>query len=78
MIHNAKREDQERTRRNLLHEAKVFSALGDHPNLPMIFHVVASYCSGGFCESIATVHCHCPHAMTVRDMISGIGICFQS
>ena len=40
MIHNETIEDQERARRNLLHEAKVISALGDHPNLPMIFGVV--------------------------------------
>ena len=40
MIHKETIEDQERARRNLLHEAKVISALGDHPNLPMIFGVV--------------------------------------
>ena len=37
MIHSETIEDQERARRNLLHEAKAISALGDHPNLPMLF-----------------------------------------
>lgn len=40
MTHNETSEDKERARRDLLHEAKVASALGDHPNLPMIFGVV--------------------------------------
>ena len=40
MTHDKTMEGQERARKNLLHEAKVFSALGDHPNLPMIFGVV--------------------------------------
>lgn len=33
-------EDKERARRELLHEAKIISSLGDHPNLPIIFGVV--------------------------------------
>lgn len=40
MTHNETSEDEERARRDLLHEAKVVSALGDHPHLPMIFGVV--------------------------------------
>ena len=40
MIHSNTLEDQERARKNLLHEAKILSSLGDHPNLPMIFGVV--------------------------------------
>lgn len=40
MTHNETAEDKERARRDLLHEAKIVSALGDHPNLPMIFGVV--------------------------------------
>jgi len=39
MTHNETAEDKERARRDLLHEAKIVSALGDHPNLPMIFGV---------------------------------------
>ena len=39
MTHNETSEDEERARRDLLHEAKVVSALGDHPHLPMIFGV---------------------------------------
>jgi len=35
MIHNKTIENQERGS-NLLHEAKVISALGYHPNLPLI------------------------------------------
>ena len=40
MTHNETAADKERARRDLLHEAKIISALGDHPNLPMIFGVV--------------------------------------
>ena len=40
MTLNETSEDKERARRDLLHEAKVASTLGDHPNLPMIFGVV--------------------------------------
>ena len=40
MIHSETAEDKERARRDLFHEAKIVSALGDHPNLPMMFGVV--------------------------------------
>ena len=40
MTHNETAADKERVRRDLLHEAKIISALDDHPNLPMIFGVV--------------------------------------
>ena len=40
MTHDNAIEDQERARKDLLHEAKVISALGDHPNLQMLFGVV--------------------------------------
>lgn len=40
MTHSETAEDKERARRDLFHEAKIVSALGDHPNLPMLFGVV--------------------------------------
>ena len=42
MTHNETAEDKERARRNLLREAKTVSALGNHPNLPMIFGVITN------------------------------------
>ena len=40
MKHSETAEDKERARRDLLHEVKIISALGDHPSLPIIFGVV--------------------------------------
>ena len=40
MTHNSTAEDKERARKNLIHEARVVCALGDHPRLPMIFGAV--------------------------------------
>ena len=40
MTHNETEADKGRAKRDLLHEANIVSALGDHPNLPMIFGVV--------------------------------------
>ena len=40
MTHQKTPVDQERARKNLVHEAKVIIALGDQPNLPMILGVV--------------------------------------
>ena len=38
--HNSSNGDKERARKNLIHEAQVIKALGDHARLPMIFGVV--------------------------------------
>lgn len=40
MSHNYTAEGKERARRNLVHEAKVVSALGDHARLPMLLGVI--------------------------------------
>lgn len=40
MTHNDNAEEQYRAKKNLLHEAGVITALGDHANLPMLFGVV--------------------------------------
>lgn len=40
MTHNNNTVDQEKARKNLLHEAGVITSLGDHASLPMIFGVI--------------------------------------
>lgn len=40
MIYTAAVEDKEKAKRNLIHEAKVLLALGDHERLPLIFGIV--------------------------------------
>ena len=40
MTHNDNAGEQDRAKKNLLHEAGVITALGDHANLPMLFGVV--------------------------------------
>lgn len=42
MKHNGTAEDKERAKRDLIHEAEVISALGDHRGLPMIVGVVTN------------------------------------
>ena len=40
IIHSNAVEDKERAKRNLIHEAKVLLALGDHERLPLFFGIV--------------------------------------
>lgn len=40
IIHSDAVEDKERAKRNLIHEAKVLPALGDHERLPLFFGIV--------------------------------------
>lgn len=40
MIYTAAVEDKEKAKRNLIHEAKVLLALGDHERLPLFFGIV--------------------------------------